>query len=97
MIKKSDIIDAWFNSHEHPPTKEQCNEFMLNFGISRTYMYDRLSKYYTRLKEAMIVEKSEKTARMSKRFEEDIQHFTYDIEADIKHVNVDELYNNAMI
>jgi hypothetical protein len=33
--------------------------------------------------------------RKAKDFEKDIQHFTYDIEEDIKHVNVDELYKQA--
>lgn len=97
MILKSEIIDAWFKSMEQPPTKQQCNEFMANFGISRTYMYDRLSKYYIRIKEAVNVKQAEKNMRISKDFEKDIQHFTYDIESDIKHVNVDELYKQATI
>jgi hypothetical protein len=95
MILKSEIIDAWFNSSPVPPTKEQSKLFADNFGISRVYVYDRLSKHYIRLLQSYEVKKAEKSMRKAKDFEKDIQHFTYDIEADIKHVNVDELYKQA--
>ena len=97
MIIKSEIIDAWLNSFEHPPTKEQSKLFADNFGISRVYVYDRLSKHYIRIIQANDVKRVEKRLRASKAFESEIQHFTYDIEADIKDINVDEIYKQATI
>ena len=94
MIIKSEIIDAWLNSFEHPPRKEQSKLFADKFGISRVYVYDRLSKHYIRIIQARGVKKAEKSMRISKAFESEIQDFTYDIEADIKDINVDLIYKD---
>ena len=92
-MRKHEIIDTWLDLLPCPPTKKEIRKFQALHEISRVYMDDRVSKYYCRKEAEREVQYSQLKMAQSKVFESEIENFNYNIEHDIRNVDVDTLYH----
>jgi len=78
-------IRKWIDSLGRLPTSEEMKKFAFVMSINPVHVRNVANDY------GLLIEVKNKKEYVHS-FEKDIQHFTYDIEEEIKNIDVDKLY-----